>query len=404
MSARAWEARPLWDSHAARSLRWIAVVVLLAPAIWFGLNLSWPHPDRQQDLWSFVGAGRAAATGLDPYGRYSLPVGATAVLAPPNLNPPLSIVFFQPLAAIAPEAAPWVWYGLSIGVYLATLLVLARAYPEHQPWQRLGWALILAAPWFTLMMGQIYLFLLALAAGAWLLLRAQRPILAGVLIGLLVAIKPQFVVWPLLLLAAGHAVAGLAALVAAALVSLLPALLYGPGIYSQWLAWSDGVPLGSLWNVSLTAAVARLVPASLAGIVGPALGVLLLVALALDVRRRRASVGAVSELAVLLTLLISPVTWLAYTVLLVPVVFARRNWGPALLAAVVLLSLPVAEAFNQALATLATSPVAGASDVAVVASVLPTLLLLVLLADTTRALRTGAGAPVATAAPAPPAP
>jgi hypothetical protein len=76
--------------HAARSLRWIAVVVLLAPAIWFGLNLSWPHPDRQQDLWSFVGAGRAAATGLDPYGRYSLPVGATAVLARPAPIPSTS--------------------------------------------------------------------------------------------------------------------------------------------------------------------------------------------------------------------------------------------------------------------------------------------------------------------------
>ena len=80
----------------------------------------------------------------------------------------------------------------------------------------------------------IYVLLLFVVACAWFLLRRQRLVAAGILIGVFVALKPIFVFWPLMLFVTGHSRASVWAGLAFATVSLLPMVVFGPDIYGQW--------------------------------------------------------------------------------------------------------------------------------------------------------------------------
>jgi hypothetical protein len=157
-----------------------------------------------------------------------------------------------------------------------------------------------------------------------------------VLIGLLVAIKPNFLVWPVLLLVAGYGGVAAAALVVAGCLSVLPALVYGPGIYAQWL---HAVQLysfpGLIHNASLTGVAVRLgVPGA-----GPVVSSAILALLAFWIWRRRPSPLDVSALALVGALVAAPLAWIGYSLLVVPV-FLGRTWTPMLRAAAALLAVP----------------------------------------------------------------
>ncbi|MCL6430781.1 MAG: DUF2029 domain-containing protein, partial [Anaerolineae bacterium] len=189
-----------------------------------------------------------------------------------------------------------------------------------------------------LQLGQIYVPLLLAAAGAWELLRRDRHLEAGILIGLLVAIKPNFALWPLLLLLGGYGLVGGTAVASAALVSLLPVLIHGPRIYVQWLAAS-----GSFRSFVLPGNSSLLAVASRLGV--PWLGILLTAALVVGtatlVWRRRPSALVASSLGIVVSLLASPICWLGYTMLLLPTLVARK-WTLALRAAAIILTIPFA--------------------------------------------------------------
>lgn len=318
---------------------WLACLV----AIGVGIGASFPRGELK-DFGSFIAAGQAARQGLNPYaGDYPLvfrpyhPALGSEIVSP-NLNPPLSLLVFEPLALFDPVVAFGVWYGLSLLLYLLALLLLARAYPGQTTPLRIAWALSLAGLWHTLELGQIYLPLLLATIGAVLLLRRDRPLLAGLLIGLVVAIKPNLAVWPVLLLAAGFWRAGMAGLGAAGLLSLLPLLRYPPAIYSQWFEAGAGytgriLPI----NSSLPGLAERL------GLpwLGIILSLALLIGLAVWAWRYRPSSVSVSGLALLAALLAAPIAWIGYTPLLLPVFF-RRNWGWSERIVAVMLAMPYA--------------------------------------------------------------
>lgn len=156
------------------------------------------------------------------------------------------------------------------------------------------------------------MLLLLITAGAWVLLQRSRFLPAGVLIGLLVAIKPNFLVWPALLLLAGYWLPAVVAIAAALLVSLVPAILHGPGIYLDWYTvhqtYYTSERIGWPVNTSL---------------------------IGLATRYDLPAMGYVSAFL----LLASPIAWVSYTVLLIPL-FVRRRWSPLLVASAVLLAVP----------------------------------------------------------------
>ena len=308
----------------------------------YGLDRSLPADGELRDFGSFVGSGLLAAEGRDPYGIHDL---TPHVEFPgfevwnPNLNPPLSIPLFRAVATTAsPGRAFRLWWSISLLCYLVTLGLLVRRYGAGTSWLLPLWALALAGVWDTLALGQIYLPLVLAAVVGWLMLDDRREVAAGVLIGCVVAFKPNFAVWPALLFLAGHRRPALVAAVAAVALSATPLFTYGDTVYRQWahLILTDGSRGAFVTNASISGLAQRLH----VGGAGTALSVGLLAALALWAVRRRPSPMEASAVGLLGGIAASPIAWVHYTLFLLPVFFSRRLTAP-LLAAAALLVVPV---------------------------------------------------------------
>ncbi|MCC7364324.1 MAG: DUF2029 domain-containing protein [Dehalococcoidia bacterium] len=288
------------------------------------------------DFGSFWASGDAANHGLDPYAVYerTFRLGPDAVPAP-NLNPPVSVYPFQLLARLEPALARDLWVAAGLAAFVLAVALLLRAYPREQTSAAL-WALGLAGLWHTLELGQVYLFLALAATVAWLLLRDRDDWRAGLALGLVAAVKPQFALWPLLLLLRRDWRAGGTGLLVAAALWAVPLALEGPGVYRSWLAATPGLLPANTWpgNSSFLALCGRLeVDEAALAMTGVAIA-----AAAAVTWRRRPARPCVSILALVLALLAGPITWPGYTLLLLPALFAH-GWRRSL-PAVLLLAVP----------------------------------------------------------------
>jgi hypothetical protein len=339
---------------AIHDAKWTAMgrafMILLAFVVVLFINLA-PFFDGRDDLLdfgSFYASGLKLANGENPYDPDSdyifeivFPkVGAGGTML--NLNPPVSLLFFRLLAGTDPERSSKVWQGLSAILYAASVFLLAREYPENVTPLRLIWAFMLAGAWHTIVLGQVYTVLLLLAVLGWIWLRQGKPIHAGIAIGLLVALKPNFAIWILFLIVSGFTLTSAVSLLTALVMSVVPLILYGPNIYTQWLEASalQRETLIMPGNSSLAGLVARFDGVS-AGIVIGLLAVLALLILA----RYRPAVGmekpeVISALGLLASLLASPIAWTGYTILLLPVFFSLKRWTPPVILSAAILAIP----------------------------------------------------------------
>lgn len=324
-----------------------------------GLHLfdpSFPLSTGMADLGSFYESGRAAARGLNPYGVYPLVLYAErGPAAAVNLNAPFSAVLFAPLALAEPGDARRGWYVASLAAFIGVVTLLQRTSPgARQPW-RIAWALGLAGIWETLRLGQVYAFLALASTAAWLLL-ASRPVTAGVVLGLVIAVKPTFVVWALALLLAGHTRAGRSALLAAGLLGAAPLLVSGAGVYGQWLAVASIEAVSAdPANASLSGVLARLGAQPLARV----LSGLLLGAVAVWAWRCRPDARRVSGVALVVLLLAAPLAWVGYSVFLLPIFFGLRWTSPLKLAAGLLLVPLSLVQYGASVAPPALAPLVG---------------------------------------------
>jgi alpha-1,2-mannosyltransferase len=309
------------------------------------LTLNWPWAFRSgglRDFGSFVASGKAANAGLNPYSADApgvfvsrFPALGMAV-ASPNLNPPLSIPVFSWLATRDAPSSLLIWRILTGALYLVCLSLLIRTCPQPVMPLRVLWAFSLAGFWHILELGQIYAPLLLASTIAWLILPRRKELLAGILIGLLIAFKPQFGIWALFLLVAGHRAAALASLLSAALLTLLPLPFYGPAIYQQWLTASaqfSGValPNGSLPGITIRFGAAW---------PGYLIAAIIFVVLLLRLRARPQPLWRTNACAIAVGLLASPVAWPGYTLFLLPAFFQRERWSVPMGVAAAMLVLP----------------------------------------------------------------
>lgn len=304
------------------------------------------------DFGSFVASARAAREGLNPYGIYPLTMH---VVLPgfdswnPNLNPPISALLFRAFDLAEPETSLRVWWAISVACYVATVLLLVARYRDSHPAALALPAFALAGFWDTLFLGQIYLPLVLAGTAAWLLLERRQGTWAGILIGVVVAMKPNFLVWPVLLVLARHYRPAIVAVVTAAIVSAVPLLWWGPEVYRQWveLIASDRERAAFLTNASLTGLAAR---AGIAGL-GVVASVCLLALLGVWALLRRPDPLRASAFALFASVFASPIGWIHYTLFLLPV-FAMGWRSRAMRAVVLLLMVPVPFIVGQ----LGTSP------------------------------------------------
>jgi hypothetical protein len=300
------------------------------------------------DFGSFYASGQAASMGQDPYGVYTLTARAVygdLETAFPNLNPPISLVFFELLSKTHPETARTVWTGLSVGFYLLGLLLLYLRFRPALIW--IFWALVLPGFWDTLVLGQIYTLVFLLGVCAWISLANQRQTWTGIFHGILASIKPNLLFVPFLMLINHQKRAALAAFSLFLLISLLPVLRYGPGIYQQWYeAVSQASWVRLPHYLSLPALGMRIGASWL----GYALAGLLLLGLCAWVWRKEPAALLAGALALVGAILASPLATPRFILLLVPVFFTfsrtLRLSGPA---AILLLptSLLIWSGFNH---------------------------------------------------------
>jgi hypothetical protein len=328
----------------SRPLAFLAAIPLLALAV-TGLSAALPTPVLF-DFGSFWESGRAAAAGLDPYATYPLTfrvsIGGFAI-ENPNLNPPAALPLFDLFARADPHLAFRRWWAVSMAAWIGALALLAARSPGADPWRGVAllWACALAGLWDTLVLGQVYLPLALAAVAAWILLEDRRDLPAGLLIGLLAAVKPNFLVWPVLLAIAGHRRPAAWAGVSFAALSALPAILYGPGVYADWAAVvaGEGARAAFPTNASLMGFVVR---AGLPREAGLAIGVALLLGCAAWARRRRPGIVATGSVALTAAILASPIAWVHYLLFLLPVFVAHGgSWAVRAAAALLLVPVPM---------------------------------------------------------------
>jgi hypothetical protein len=330
--------------------RWITGFLIAIPAL-LAIQAEFPRIIHEHGLWdfgSFVASGRATKEGLNPYGVYPLTL---RVELPgfeswnPNLNPPISALLFQAFDVADPYKAYQAWRWISLIFYVATVALLVHRFSDRLQATVIAlWAFALAGFWDTLFLGQIYLPLVFAGIAAWLFLERGMGLWAGILIGIVVAMKPNFLVWPALLFLSGHRRPAITSIVTAGTISLIPVVIYGPKIYRQWLELVavDGERALFLTNGSFAGLAARAGVPSL----GLLLGFLLLAALSAWALWRRPDILTVSAMALVAALLASPLGWVHYTLFLLPVLV--RHWHrPAMHVVALLLIIPVPFIIDQ---------------------------------------------------------
>lgn len=285
---------------------------------------------------------RSAAALLDGENIYR-DTGAPAS----SLNPPIWTMLITPFVLFEPLTAYRLFVLVSVATVVGYLAWGASELSLDPKRTALGVAILLfSAPLLsTLILGQVYPFLALSLVAAWVLDRRGNRIIAGVALGLIPAMKPLLVpvlLWPLARRRWGTLGAALASGVVATLLGILAAgpattFIEYPKVLSE--VRLDGNPV----NASLPGTAARLFTdtelsdplATLPWMVPGAyvLGVAV-VALSAVKAQRDPEMGLWALVAA--SLLISPVAWHNYLVLLGPAILLLLSRGHTALALLLL--------------------------------------------------------------------
>ena len=121
----------------------------------------------------------------------------------PPVYPPQVALVMSPLARLSYGHAYLAWIGATLLLYGGSVALMLRRCIHLRSWPRQVAAVAVASPalWLVVMHGQVSAVALLALVGMWLALRARRPWVAGVALGLL-AFKPSLFVPALILLVA----------------------------------------------------------------------------------------------------------------------------------------------------------------------------------------------------------
>ncbi|GAA1861880.1 hypothetical protein GCM10009836_47680 [Pseudonocardia ailaonensis] len=263
-----------------------------------------------------------------------------------NLNPPVLSLLLAPLAGFASLTAYRIFAVLTLLLVLGAVLAVCRELRLGRGWTAAAaLAMLASSPLHgTLLLGQIYGLLLVVLVGGWVADRHGHPVLGGILYGVAVALKPSLAPVLLLPLVQRRWPAFWGGVGGAAGATVVGALAAGPSSAVDWvrMALSEPVP-DVLDNAAFPGLAMRLhVPSA----IGTVLGLVVLVATLTWIVRRRADPTGTAPWAVIAAgLLMSPISWHNYLLLLWPgilVVVALTAAGSTARARVgALLALPL---------------------------------------------------------------
>jgi hypothetical protein len=309
-----------------------------------------------------------------------------------NAHPPTAILLALPLAGLSFPSAFLVWNLFSLAALVASLGLIARGLGwRYSPWVVLPLLalLVVCHPfWHQMIHGNLNLLLLALLTGTWAAARAGRPGLAGAALGTAAALKlfPAFLAVYFLARREGKVLKVAAATLAA--LTLLTAAILGTEAYRTYLgevlphtaeryraAWFN-LSLAGFWaklfdpqtgdrGMHLTPLLASR-PLAHAAFAASAILVAAVVARVAARARSRSAADLAFGLALLGMLLVSPITWEHYLLLLpLPLAVLWQRLPPlegvrwVYGAAVVLLWLPPVGVMEHTMTLLGEEPKAG---------------------------------------------
>ena len=339
--------RILNASNLGEKVVTILIHFFFVAAILLNLAPFFDNDNSLMDFGSFYASGLKANRGENPYdpnSEYIFDINFSRVGAGGkmmNLNPPISVVLFRFLPQFDPNQTLIIWQVTSAILYAGIVFTLARRYQQNITSAKLIWVFTLAGFWHTLVLGQIYIVLLLFTVLGWMYLQEKQFVAAGIAIGLVTAIKPNFIIWPIFLLISGYYVTFLTAAASGLLVSLVPLLFYGKQIYSQWLEASELHPETIIMpgNNSILGLTTRFGDIPLGIIVS------IMVVLALLILSKMKSTSMehseyVSGLGIIASLLASPISWTGYTIILLPIYFSLKKWTFPVIISAAILAIP----------------------------------------------------------------
>ncbi|HEX4020907.1 MAG TPA: glycosyltransferase family 87 protein [Acidobacteriaceae bacterium] len=323
---------------ASRAIYFGACTVLLLCI----LAILLAHTSDYRLFGTYWESGHAAAHGLNPYAayphtfRFHPTPGDPRLFTDLNLSPPCVLPLLQILShlsidhfRVVASLASWFLFALTAGLLL-------WHHPSMQKRQIL-WLLLSVAVCDTLTLGQIYAIFFLLAALAWISLSMHREWTAAIAIGLLLAMRPTLLFWPVFLYCAGQHRLARRAMAVACIASAYPVLLYGTGVYREWVAALAHDAHGAIAaNIAIIPFFSRVGLSSL----GVVLAVALATALAWFCSKRKLDAESASALALGAWLLCSPLSWINYTLIAAPWFIARR-WTVLANIAAALLAIPM---------------------------------------------------------------
>lgn len=315
----------------------ILIIALLEISILFNLYGVIHTRDGLFDFGSFYASGQLYTQGENPYSIDSPWIFWLRVkddspeFAAPNLNPPITVLLFRLLSGFDAHQAKYVWVALNAVLMFIIIGIIHRTYPVKgiHGFIRILWAINIAGFWHILQLGQIYIVLLLLIVLVWLMLKNNKNLLAGIFLGILIALKPNMVFWAFLLLLIGNWRVFLAAGIFGALISIIPIFTDGIKIYQQWVECisiysSDLLLLPQ--NNSFQGIMARFGSAH-SGVI---ISIIFVIVIILFVLKEKPSQDQTNAISIVSSLLISPIAWAGYTIFTLPIFFSRLRWSKAL--------------------------------------------------------------------------
>lgn len=314
------------------------------------INL-FPFLDGRNDLMdfgSFYASGLKIRNGENPYdpnSEYIFEINFSRVGAGGkmmNLNPPISVIIFEFMSRFDPHQSLIIWQATSAVLYMGIIALLAITYRENVRPLLLIWAFSLAGFWHTLVLGQVYILLLLFTALGWIFLQKGQYISAGIAIGLVVAIKPNFILWPVFLLFSGYYITFCLSILSSLIVSLIPVLFYGTKIYAQWLEASALHPETIIMpgNNSILGLTTRFSDILIGVVISVILILILLIFSKLKNTGNMQKPEYTSALGIIASLLASPISWTGYTILLLPIFFSFKKRTFPVIASAIILMIP----------------------------------------------------------------
>jgi hypothetical protein len=305
------------------------------------LNLNY-YPYRV--LGSFYASGWAASHGLNPYGVYPLTwefhpdtFQRLPLFHDVNLSPPCMMPLFSLLARFPLRAEVVWWTAISALLFVITAAIILAVLKGYAQKRQILWLLLSATVLDTLKMGQDYALLFLLVTCIWLLTLRGNRTAAAILIGIVVAMKPNLGLWPVLMFVAGRRRQAAISSITALALSVYPIFVYGPSIYPEWLR---GSAVGPHWIYTTDISFAGIFARLGARPVGIAVAVLCALAIVYFVRRIRPSELHVAGIAICAGIMCSPLAWYLYVIFAAPFFVALGRWGRLETATAVLLSYP----------------------------------------------------------------